>query len=180
MDSEPIEHETTPEQRDESFAERLDRNEVELLNELRVTATGIQVLFAFLLIVPFNNRFPKVTGFEKAIYVVTLCCLGISTVLLIAPSVHHRILFRHGQKLFLVETGTRLLIVSSIFLAGGLTGILLLVGSFVLGVAWGIVIASVAAAVTVSVWFVVPLNRRRHLARQSVERPPADAPSADR
>jgi hypothetical protein len=170
VDPAPIEHETTPEERDESTAERLDRNEVELLNELRVTATGIQVLFAFLLVVPFNNRFPKTTGFERAIYIVTLCCIGISTILLIAPSIHHRILFRHGQKLFLVETGTRLLIVSSIFLAGGLTGILLLVCSFVLSVAWGIVVAVGAALITAAVWFVVPIRRRRHLHRQSVER----------
>ncbi len=171
MDPGQSDHVTTPEERDESVAERLDRNEVELLTELRVTATGIQVLFAFLLIVPFNNRFPRVTGFERGIYIVTLCCIGISTILLIAPSVHHRILFRHGQKLFLVEAGTRLLIVASIFLAGGLTGILLLVGSFVLSVGWGIVIAGVAALLTVVVWFVVPVRRRRLVARQSVERP---------
>ncbi len=169
MDSGRTEHQTTPDERDESTAERLDRNEVELLNELRVTATGIQVLFAFLLIVPFNNRFPKTTQFERGIYIVTLCCIGISTVLLIAPSVHHRILFRHGQKLFLVEAGTRLLIVASVFLAGGLTGILLLVVSFVLGVAWGIAIAGVAAVLTVSVWFAVPVRRRRLVDRQSVK-----------
>ncbi len=169
MEPGPHEHQTTPQERDESAAERLDRNEVELLNELRVAATGIQVLFAFLLIVPFNNRFAKVTGFERTIYVVTLCCIGVSTILLIAPSVHHRILFRHGQKLFLVESGTRLLIVASVFLCAGLTGILLLVGSFVLGVGWGIAIAAAAALLTVGLWYVAPVRRSRGASRQSVE-----------
>jgi hypothetical protein len=168
MEPSATEHTTHPDERDESRAERLDRNEVELLNELRVAATGIQVLLAFLLIAPFNNRFPRLSGFERGVYVVTLCCLGISTILLIAPSVQHRILFRHGQKLFLVETGTRLLIVASVFLGAGLSGIMLLVGSFVLGVSWGIVIAAVAAVFTGVFWFAWPYLRRRRLNRGKI------------
>jgi hypothetical protein len=168
MEPSATEHPTCPEDRDESSAERLDRNEVELLNELRVAATGIQVLFAFLLIVPFNNRFARVTGFERGVYVVTLCCIGVATILLIAPSVQHRILFRHGQKLFLVEAGTRLLIVASVFLGAGLSGIMLLVGSFVLGVGWGVVIAAMAALLTGLFWFAWPYLRRRRLNRRKV------------
>lgn len=149
-------------ERGESELERLDRNTVELLNELRVLGTGIQVLFGFLLVVPFNARFTRVSTFERGVYVATLCCIAISTVLLIAPSVHHRILFRRGQKEFLVDTGTRLVIVASVFLAVGMTGIMVLIGSFVLGTAGAVLLGVGAAAVTGGLWFAIPIVRRSH------------------
>jgi hypothetical protein len=148
-------------ERGETELERLDRNTVELLNELRVVGTGIQVLFGFLLVVPFNARFTRLTGVERDIYVATLCCIAISTVLLIAPSIYHRILFRRGQKEFLVDIGTRLVIVASAFLAAGMTGIMVLIGSFVLGPVGGALLGTAAATVTGGLWFAVPLARRR-------------------
>jgi hypothetical protein len=84
--------------RDESAMERLDRNTVELLNELRVASTGIQVLLAFLLVIPFNARFVRLTSFERGLYLVTLICIATAAVLLIGPSIHHRILFRRREK----------------------------------------------------------------------------------
>ncbi len=149
--------------RDESSSERLDRNTVELLNELRVAAVGIQVLFAFLLIVPFNVGFRRATAFDRYDYFVTLLCIAIAACLLIAPSIHHRLLFRRHQKAYLVELGTRLTIVALIFLSAGLTGILILISNFLFGSTTAIVVG-IGAAVTVStVWFGIPLCRRRRL-----------------
>ena len=150
-------------ERDESPLERLDRNTGELLQGLRVAGTGIQVVFAFLLILPFNARFSKLNGFERGVYMVTLVSIAIATVLMIAPSIHHRLLFRRGQKQFLVATGNRLMILASVFMAVGLTGAVLLISEFVLGGAAAIVIAVCGAAMILSMWFAVPLNRRRQL-----------------
>ena len=84
--------------RDETEQERVDRNLQEMLGELRVALPGVQVLFAFLLVVPFNQRFGEVTSFQKAIYFVTLMSTTASAICLIAPSVHHRIEFRRQHK----------------------------------------------------------------------------------
>jgi uncharacterized protein DUF6328 len=149
--------------RDESRMERLDRNTVELLNELRVASTGIQVLLAFLLVIPFNARFTRLTSFERGLYMGTLICIAIAAVLLIGPSIHHRLLFRQREKPYLVDTGSRLMILASIFLAIGLIGIMLLISEVVIGGAGAIAIGVCAAVVVAGIWFVLPLNRRRHL-----------------
>ena len=93
--------------RDESTLETLDRNTIELLNELRVASTGIQTMFAFLLIVPFNTGFNRTSSFERVDYFVSLLCIGLAAVLLIAPSIHHRLLFRQHQKSYLIRIGNR-------------------------------------------------------------------------
>lgn len=147
--------------RNETELQRLDRNTIELVNELRVAGTGVQVLFAFLLIVPFNNRWTKVTAFERYDYYVTLLCVAVAAVLLIAPSVHHRLLFRRGQKEFIVQLGSRLAVVAAAFLAVGLTGILVLISDFVFSGAAAVVVGLCSAVVVTSLWFVVPLTRRR-------------------
>lgn len=147
--------------RNETELQRLDRNTIELVNELRVAGTGVQVLFAFLLIVPFNNRWTKVTAFERYDYYVTLLCVAVAAVLLIAPSVHHRLLFRRGQKEFIVQLGSRLAVVAAAFLAVGLTGILVLISDFVFSGTAAAVVGLCSAVVVTSLWFVVPLTRRR-------------------
>src|SRR4030081_677299 len=85
-------------QRDESARERADRNELELLNELPLASAGVQVLLAFLLIVPFNTRFARLSTFERYDYFITLLSMAMAATLLIAPSIHHRLLFRLSQK----------------------------------------------------------------------------------
>jgi hypothetical protein len=150
-------------ERGETELERLDRNTVELLNELRVVGTGIQVLFGFLLVVPFNARFPKLTGFERALYVVALVCIAVSTILLIAPTVQHRLLFQLGQKPFLVRSGTRLMIVACLLLGVGMTDIVLLVVKVVAGLTTAIVLTALVASVIGGFWFVLPLRRRGRL-----------------
>jgi hypothetical protein len=145
---------------DESPRQRLDRNTIELLNELRVAATGIQVLFAFLLIVPFNAGFRTVDSFERGVYFATLICIAISAILLLAPAIHHRILFRQHQRPYLIWLANRLVILAMIFLAAGLTGILLLVSDVVIGGPWGPVIGALTAVLVIGVWFGIPLSRR--------------------
>jgi hypothetical protein len=144
----------------ETEAETLDRNTIELLNELRVVATGIQVMFGFLLIVPFNSGFRRVSSFERTDYFVTLLCVATSAVLLMSPSIHHRILFRHHEKPYLVRVANRLAISAMIFLALSFTGILLLVSDVVLGGLAPVVVGTVATVGITVLWFGLPLVRR--------------------
>jgi hypothetical protein len=148
--------------RDETELERLDRNTIELVNELRVAGTGVQVLFAFLLVVPFNNRWSKVSSFDRYDYYVTLLCVATATVLLIAPSVHHRVLFRRGDKEYIVQLGNRFAIAAAAFLAVGLVGILVLISNFVFSGTLAAVVGACAAGIVGGIWFVVPLRRRSH------------------
>src|SRR6266566_9780182 len=93
--------------RDESEEERLDRNLNELLNELRVALPGVQVLFAFLLGVPFTQRFSELVPYQEDVYFGTLICAAAATAFLIAPSAHHRIEFRLKDKRHLVSLANR-------------------------------------------------------------------------
>ena len=108
--------------RDESENQRLDRNLGELLQELRVALPGVQVLFAFLLTIPFNQRFAQLTTAQERIYLATLLATTISAVLLIAPTAYHRINFRKQQKGRLVYIANRLAIAGLGFLALAMTG----------------------------------------------------------
>jgi hypothetical protein len=148
------------EQRDETPAERLDRNTIELLNELRVAGTGIQVMFAFLLVVPFQTGWQHVDSFERTVYFVTLLIVATSAFLLMAPPVQHRILFRQGEKPFLVRTANDLAIAGMALLALGFVGILILLSDVVVGGAAPVIIGALAAAFVAGVWFALPLVRR--------------------
>lgn len=146
--------------RDETPLEKLDRNTNELLQELRVASVGVQVILAFLLIMPFNQRFNQLTSFERYDYFVTLLCVLSAAVLLLSPSVHHRILFRMGQKPFLVALGSKLLVAGMAFLSAGFTGALVLISHVLWGGTTAIVLGLVVGLVTVVMWFVIPLVRR--------------------
>jgi hypothetical protein len=146
--------------RDESQGQRLDRNTIELLNELRVAGTGIQVMFAFLLVVPFNKGWPKVDSFERTVYFVTLLIVAAAAFLLMAPAIHHRILFRQGQKPFLVRIANDLAIAGMSLLALGFIGILVLLSDFVLGGAAPIIVGVIGAGFVGGLWFVLPIARR--------------------
>ena len=123
--------------REETSKERLDRNMEELNGELRVVITGVQVLFAFLLGVPFNTGFAHVGGYERAVYFVTLLLASLSAVCLIAPSAQHRLLFRHDDKRHIVFVSNRIVIVGLAFLALAMCGCLLLVATKLFGEARG-------------------------------------------
>ncbi len=152
-------------QRDESELERLDRNTVELLNELRVAGTGIQVLFAFLLVVPFNTGFSKLSSFDRYDYFVTLLCIAAAAALLIAPSFHHRLLFRRQQKEYLVNIGTTMAIVAGAFLAVGMTGILVPISDVIFGGVTAAIVGTAGAVGLAWLWFAMPLRHRREASR---------------
>lgn len=147
-------------QRDETGPQRLDRNTVELLNELRIAGTGIQVMFAFLLIVPFNTGWTKVDSFERTVYFVTLLIVALSAFLLMAPPIHHRLLFRHGEKPFLIRVANYMAISGMACLGLGFVGILVLISDVVVGGAAPAVVGALAAGTIAGLWFVVPLIRR--------------------
>jgi hypothetical protein len=146
--------------RQETETERLDRNLSELLQELRVALPGVQVLFAFLLIVPFNQRFGELTETQKGIYLGTLISTAISAALLIAPTAYHRLIFRKQQKGQLVFLANRLAIIGLGFLALAMTGVVLLVTDFVFGTAVTVLCTGFVALMFVIFWYALPLRNR--------------------
>ena len=153
--------------RHETPLERADRNLLELLNELRVALPGVQVLFAFLLIVPFSQRYDRMTEFERKLYFGVLLCTGLATILLIAPSVHHRIEFRQHDKEYLVLLANRLTIAGLTVLAVAISGAILLI-THILFSATAAVITTAAVAVAIAVvWYVIPLRRLAYRRRRA-------------
>ena len=152
--------EQAEEKRDETQPERLDRNTVELLNELRVAGAGVQVMFAFLLVVPFNQGWKHVDGFEKIVYFATLLIVALGAFLLLAPPIHHRLLFRRGEKQFLVEIGNYMAVAGMICVGLGFVGILILISDVAIGGAAPAIVGILAAAVLSGLWFAIPLLRR--------------------
>ncbi|HEY2319162.1 MAG TPA: DUF6328 family protein [Solirubrobacteraceae bacterium] len=148
------------EKRDETQPERLDRNTVELLNELRVAGAGVQVMFAFLLVVPFNTGWKKVDGFERTIYFATLLIVALGAFLLLAPPIHHRLLFRHGEKPFLIRVGNTMAIAGMSCVGLGFIGILVLISDVAVGGAAPAIVGILSAAVLCGLWFAIPLLRR--------------------
>jgi hypothetical protein len=146
--------------RHETELERVDRNYTELLGELRVALPGVQVLFAFLLVVPFNARFNQVTAFQEKVYFATLLCTAVASAFLIAPSVHHRLLFRQRVKEKLVMTAHWMALVGLSFLALAIIGVLLLVTDFLFEATAAAVVTVLASALVVVVWYALPMQRR--------------------
>jgi Family of unknown function (DUF6328) len=148
--------------RDETELQSVDRHFNELLQELRVAQTGVQILFAFLLGLAFTPRFPDLTGGQQAIYLVTLVLSAISAALLIAPVGYHRTVFRQRLRPQLVTTGHRYAVAGLVLLLLALVGAVHLAASFVLG-AWATLLAAALAGLFALLWFVIPLiHRIRH------------------
>jgi hypothetical protein len=152
-----------PRLRDETDTERLDRNLVELLQEVRVVQTGVQVLFAFLLTVPFSARFDEITGFQRGAYFAALVGAASASVLLIAPTAVHRVLFRLGQKEYMVDVSNRLTLGGLVSTAVAMIAAMLLVSDVMFGVGVGVAIATVTALAFAGVWAALPLRRRREV-----------------
>ncbi len=149
-----------PSGRDETESARLDRNLGELLQELRVALPGVQVLFAFLLAVPFQRNFVDITPFQEKVYFATLLCTAISAALLIAPTAYHRVTFRLQEKRHLVFLANRLAIVGLGFLALAMTGAIMLTTDLLFGTAMTAVTSAAALAMFVTLWYLMPLRRR--------------------
>ena len=158
--------------RHETSLERLDRNLEELTGELRVVVTGVQVLFAFLLVVPFNTGFAHVGEFERTVYFVTLVLAALAAVCTIAPSAEHRFLFRHDDKQHIVFSSNRVVIAGLAFLALAMCGCLLLVTTKLFGAVAGALTAALGGVPFAVLWFIRPVARLRRLgyARQDSRR----------
>lgn len=150
--------------RDETELERYDRNLTELMAELRVALPGVQVLFGFLLVAPFNARFGHTSGFERRLYFAALLLTLLASILLISPTMMHRLAFRQGRKYDVVRTGNRLTIAGIVVLATAMTCAIALVTHYMFGQTTAIVTTVVAALAFASIWFILPL-RHRHPAR---------------
>jgi hypothetical protein len=146
--------------REESESERLDRNLSELLQELRVALPGVQVLFAFLLTIPFAQRFATLTTAQERIYLGILLSTTISAVLLIAPTAYHRLNFRKQQKGQLVFVANRLAIAGLGFLALAMIGVVLLITDFLFATVVTVVCTTFAALMFATFWYTLPLLRR--------------------
>jgi hypothetical protein len=153
--------------RSETELERCDRNLVELLQEVRVVQTGVQVLFAFLLTAPLAPRFPELTAFQRGDYFATLLVTGAAAVLLIAPTAYHRILFQRGDKEHLVTVANRLTLAGLACVALSMVGALMLVADLMFDGAVVFVVAAFAAFGCVALWCVAPLWRRRAITREA-------------
>lgn len=152
--------------RDESEEERLDRNLGELLGELRVALPGVQVLFAFLLVVPFNARFGQLSPGQERLYLVSLLSAGLASALLIAPTAHHRLTFRLQDKHHLVLVANRFAIAGLAFLALAMTGAIGLVTDVVFGASVAVPSAALITVAFVGLWLAWPLRRRMVRSRE--------------
>ena len=143
----------------ETEKERVDRELIELLNEVRIVLPGVQVLFGFLLVVPFQQAFREVNEFERQLFMVAFLTAMAASVLLIAPSTYHRIRFRSGDKGQLLRTSNKFVLAGTGLLAVSLTTAAYLVADYVYGGLAGVIVAAVAAAVLAWFWFGLPLSR---------------------
>jgi hypothetical protein len=147
--------------RNETEAERLDRNWSSLLQELRVTQTGVQLLTGFLLTLPFQPRFAQLDGTMHVVYLVTFACSIGATVLLVAPVGMHRVLFRRHRLDVIVSVSHGCAIAGLILLGVALAGVAVVIFDAVIGPTGGWIAGGCTLASLVTFWFVVPLPLRR-------------------
>jgi hypothetical protein len=145
---------------EESRDERLDRELIELLNELRVLLPGVQVLFAFLLTVPFTNRFSSITNEQRQVFFATFLCTTAATALLIAPSAYHRLRWRQHDKEQMLATANRLSIGGMVFLTLALVGASYLVADLLFHATAVFLVPSAAPGFFAWFWWGLPLLRR--------------------
>ena len=145
---------------EETHDERVNRELIELLNELRVALPGVQVLFAFLLAVPFSQRFAETTALQRDTYMVALLSTLAGSVFLIAPTAYHRIRFRDRDKEALLLISNALAIAGVVCLAIGMTAVVFLVTDLIFKGAVTTVVTTLTAALFAVVWFLLPLVRK--------------------
>jgi membrane-bound acyltransferase YfiQ involved in biofilm formation len=148
------------EDRTEDEQDRLNRQMIELLNELRVAMPGVQILFGFLLTVPFQQRFQDVTEFQETVYFATLVSAAVAAAFLIAPSAYHRVMFEQHEKPNIIHIGTAQMLVGLAALAFAMNGAVLLVTDVLFDA--GTVTVTVVPLVTLylTLWFGIGLVRR--------------------
>jgi hypothetical protein len=156
-----------PDDRDETQDQRDDRNLIELLQELRVAGLGVQVLFGFLLSLPFTTRFVQLTGPQRGLYVAILVVSALATALLLGPVAYHRLVFRLGQKEHLVRAANAMAIGGLAAVAAAIAGTVWLVVSYVLKGDSAFLISGCVAVVFAVLWFAFPLVRRAGAERRN-------------
>jgi hypothetical protein len=149
------------EHRDEAPLQRADRNFAELLQELRVAQTGVQILFGFLLTLSFTPRFADIDDVQRGVYLVTLVASALTAVLLVAPAAAHRLCFQRGRKRELVRVGHRMAIAGLAGLAVTVSAGMLLVVDVVAGRTAAVLVTGGLAAVFAALWIAVPLRVRQ-------------------
>ena len=140
--------------------DELNQELIELLNELRVALPGVQVLFAFLLAVPFANGWQRATDFQRVVFFVAFLCTTAATILLIAPSIYHRLRWREHDKEHMLVTANRLTIAGSTFLALAMISVVLLITDLLFSLGWAILATSLVAAGFLWFWYGLALLRR--------------------
>lgn len=170
MDEQPPQPAASPPQPPrETPKQRRDRELIELLNELRLATPGVQLVFGFLLIVPFNERFADTTDFQRGLYVLSLVLTAVATILLIGASVQHRLLFRRHFEKRMLPIANRISLVGLTCLGLGMISALLFVTHFVFGGLAAAIIGSLVGLLMVSVWYALPLLRARSFERSPVD-----------
>jgi hypothetical protein len=153
----------------ETRKERVDRELMELLNELRVALPGVQILFAFLLIVPFQQSIAETTGFQRDVYYLTLVAVCVATGLLIAPAAQHRVLFRQHDKEGLLHRSSRSAYAGLLALAVAIVSAVLLVTDVLYSRMHAWVTAAAVAALLTWWWIAVPFWQRAHNTQEELQ-----------
>jgi Kef-type K+ transport system membrane component KefB len=161
----------------ESEDQRLNRNLDQILQELRIVVPGVQVLFAFLLAVPFSSRFGAVDGFERDVYFSALLLSAVAVALLLAPSIQHRILFRHNQKRYLISVASAMTIAGMTALALAIVLSLVLVAHFLFGSAAAWIAGGLSFGAFALLWYALPIERRLTNRHPDHEREPPAGPA---
>lgn len=146
--------------RDEDRAERLDRELIELLNELRVALPGVQVLFAFLLTVPFTERFVRLTTGQQSAYFAAFVATAVSSVLLMTPTAYHRIRWRQYDKEHMLKVSNVLAVIGISFLAVAIALVVFVVTDLVFFAVPAAIATGLVSGAILVVWFAIPLLRR--------------------
>jgi O-antigen/teichoic acid export membrane protein len=144
----------------ETHHERVNRELIELLNELRVVLPGVQVLFAFLLSLPFLTRFDQLTTTQRDVYFVSFICAAAAIALLITPSAYHRLRFRQHDKERMLFTSNRLVIAGTVFLAISLVGVIFVVTDVLYRSTFAAVVTALMSGWFAWFWYGLPLSRR--------------------
>jgi hypothetical protein len=140
--------------------ERTAREVIELLQELRIVIPGVQVLFAFLLTVPFSQGFTRLDALQRGVFFATLLCTAAATALLIAPSSHHRVLFRQGVREQRLKLGNVLAIAGLAFLVPAMVGVVFVITDLMFSPTAAVIVTILMAISFVLLWFILPLRYR--------------------
>jgi uncharacterized protein DUF6328 len=154
----PIDSDTARPDEDEKA--RVDRELIELLNELRVALPGVQILFAFLLVIPFNTGFAELSTLERWVYYAAFVSAALAAVLLIAPSSYHRLRFREGDKEQMLFTSNKLVLTGMAFVAVSMTLAVGLISEVVLGMTQALIAGAVVGGWVIWFWYGLPLSRK--------------------